>query len=72
MKKQKNLGKNSFTLIETLLSLVIISIILGGFYTLINQNNDFKTYNTLQKAQNDFISNDDINNTSYNGIKFFK
>jgi hypothetical protein len=64
------LEKNSFVLVETILSLIIVSTILGGFYTLLNTTNDFKTYNVLQKAQNDFTNNK-LKISSYDGIKFY-
>ncbi|MCK5293843.1 MAG: prepilin-type N-terminal cleavage/methylation domain-containing protein [Arcobacteraceae bacterium] len=55
------MGKNSFTLIETLLSLIIISIIISGFSSFINQDNNFSTYQNLQKSQNEFIQTNTIN-----------
>jgi len=60
MKKQKSLAKNSFTLIETLLSLIIVSIIISGFAKLINPNTNYKKYQELQKAQNEFTKTNKI------------
>jgi Tfp pilus assembly protein PilV len=54
MQKLVNYQKNSFTLIETLLSLIIVSIIIGGFSKFINQKTNYTTYQNLQKAQNEF------------------
>ena len=60
MKKQYNLGKISFTLIETLISLIIISILISGFSKFINNNSNYNIYQDLQKAQNEFIKNGTI------------
>jgi len=63
MKKQKSLEKNSFTLIETLISLIIVSILLSGFSKLISNNSNYLVYRNLQKAQNEFILNGTVTST---------
>jgi len=63
MQKQKNLGKNSFTIIETLLSLIIASVIISGFSQLINDDSNYTLYQDLQKAQNEFIKTNKVSNT---------
>ena len=63
MKKQKSLGINSFTLIETLISLIIVSILLSGFSKLISNDSNYLVYQNLQKAQNEFILNGTITST---------
>jgi len=67
MKKQLNWAKNSFTIIETLISLIIVSILISGFTKLIRTNSQYNTYIELQKAQNDFILHGYITN-SYKGF----
>jgi len=51
------LEKNSFTLIETLLSLIIISVIISGFTKFINNPSKLSTYNELQNAHNNYQKN---------------
>jgi len=46
--KQLNLEKNSFTLFETLLSVVILSIVVASFYKLSTSYNDQNIYNQYQ------------------------
>jgi len=61
MIKQKNFQKNSFLLIETILALIIVSIILSAFFKLLINNND-NTYEDLIKNQNEVILNQTISN----------
>jgi len=63
MKKQKSLGINSFTLIETLISLIIVSILLSGFSKLISNDSNYLVYQNLQKAQNEFTLTNTITST---------
>jgi len=62
MIKQKNFQKNSFLLIETILALIILSIILSAFFKLLINNND-NTYEDLIKNQNEVILNQTISNS---------
>ncbi|HIP11519.1 MAG TPA: hypothetical protein EYG73_02255 [Arcobacter sp.] len=57
------MGKNSFTIIETLLSLIIASVIISGFSQLINDDSNYTLYQDLQKAQNEFIKTNKVSNT---------
>ena len=52
-----NLAKNSFTLLETLLSLIIISVLIGGFTKFINNKSNIKRYKDLQNAHNELTTN---------------
>jgi Tfp pilus assembly protein PilV len=49
------LETNSFTLIEILLSLIIVAVIISGFSHFINKDLNFSLYQDFQKAQNEFI-----------------
>ncbi|MDD2699498.1 MAG: prepilin-type N-terminal cleavage/methylation domain-containing protein [Arcobacteraceae bacterium] len=62
--------KNSFTLIETLLSLIIISVIISGFTKFINNPTNLSTYNNLQTAHNDFLKTGNI--SDYEQFQFNK
>jgi len=55
MQKLVSYQKNSFTLIETLFSLIIVAVIIGGFTKIINQPIRYQRYQDLQKAQNEYI-----------------
>jgi Tfp pilus assembly protein PilV len=57
MTKLVSLEKNSFTLIETLLSLIIISVIISGFTKFINNPSKLSTYNELQNTHNNYQKN---------------
>lgn len=48
--------KNSFTFFETILSILILSIIVSSFSQLLLTNNSYDKYNELQCAQNNFNS----------------
>ena len=61
-------NKNSFTLFEILISLVIFAIVLSGVQKLFVDNNSISTYYDLQKLENDFISTKTIGETP--NIKF--
>jgi Tfp pilus assembly protein PilV len=60
MTKLASLEKNSFTLIETLLSLIILSVIIGGFTKFINNPTKLSTYNELQNAHNSYLKSGTI------------
>jgi len=57
IKKQLNLVKNSFTLIEVLSSLIIISVIILGFSNIIISNNKKDNYEKLNIAYDNFLDN---------------
>jgi len=57
------LVKNSFTLIETIISLVLVSIIISSFSKLLINFNSNTTYINLQKAQNEFTQYKKINSS---------
>ena len=60
--------KNSFTLFEILISLVILAIVLSGIQKLFVNNNSISVYYELQKLENDFVSDEIIGETD--NIKF--
>jgi len=51
------LVKNSFTLIEVLSSLIIISIIISGFSNIVIANNKQDNYKKLNISYNNFLDN---------------
>jgi Tfp pilus assembly protein PilV len=51
----------SFSLFETLIALVVLSIIISGFIKIFNQSSSYKTYNNLQIEENNFYKNEKIN-----------
>ncbi|MBT3281149.1 MAG: hypothetical protein HOF69_06875 [Campylobacteraceae bacterium] len=53
--------KKSFTLIETIFALTIISIMIGGFFNLYKIQVSYSVYNELQVAENEFLSNTNLN-----------
>ncbi len=60
--------KNSFTLFEILISLVILAIVLSGIQKLFVDNNSLSVYYELQKLENDFLSDKIVGETD--NIKF--
>lgn len=61
MKKRYSYLNNSFTLIETILALIIISTILSSYLKLLSQE-DLDIYDMLQKDQNKIIMDKNIIN----------
>ncbi len=49
--------RGSFTLLETLSSIIILSIAISGFVNISDQSSDFKNHNQLIKLQNEIVSN---------------
>jgi len=62
--------KKSFSLLETLVSLIILSIIISGFSHLFTVNMSYQTYKDLQEIENKFYF--DGNVTDIKNIKFAK
>jgi prepilin-type N-terminal cleavage/methylation domain-containing protein len=62
--------KRSFTLFETLITLIILSIIISGFSQLFTTNISYQTYKDLQIIENEFYLNKTVTNTK--NIKFIK
>lgn len=56
-----SLHKNSFTLLETILSITLLLIVIGGFANSSFYDNSDKTYMTLEKVENTFTSKDYTN-----------
>ena len=50
-----SLGKNSFTLLETIVALIIVSVLFGGFFDFLTTSNT-PLYQDLQSAHNQFES----------------
>lgn len=69
MKKHLNLGKNSFSLFETILAITIISIVIGSF--LRSSNHNLVSHINLQTIKNKLIQNNssDISNTKF-GLEY--
>lgn len=55
------MNKNSFTLFEVLISLVILSVVISGISKLFVSDNANQSYYELQTIENDYIE--------YNSIK---
>lgn len=67
MIKQLNLVKSSFTLLETLISITLLSFVISGFsYATFQNKDDSKTYMVLNNLDNKFSTNDykDLNKSS--------
>lgn len=60
--------KNSFTLFEVVISLVIISIALISIIKLFNNNSNINIYYKLQSIENNYIQNNTID--QYEDIRF--
>lgn len=71
MTKQLILGKNSFTLFETLISIVLLSIVIVGFSQNSYYENFDKEYQFLNKIENNFNtkSYDEKYTSSYENIQ---
>ena len=52
------------SLFETLLSLIILAVLIGGFSTIFNKNSSYTLYNQLQIDENLFYSNQKVNNSA--------
>lgn len=58
-KKHNHLEKNSFTLLETLLSLTLITFVIGGFLHSFNQDStNHENFMLLNNLENRFDTND--------------
>lgn len=69
MKKQLKLGKRSFTLLETLVSTIILSVIIVGFSQYSYFDNFDEEFILLNKIENSFTTkeyNQDFTKTSKN------
>ena len=62
------MNKNSFTLFEVLISLVILSIVISGISKLFVKNDINQRYYELQIIENNYIENNLIKNNE--NIKF--
>ena len=62
------MNKNSFTLFEVLISLVILSVIISGISRLFVSDNRTNRYYELQKIENNYIEKNSIINSE--DIKF--
>ncbi len=65
MRKPANLAKSSFTLVETLLALVILSVIISGYNQFITNPLKQQTYQELQNSHNNFLRTTTIINSEY-------
>jgi len=62
------MNKNSFTLFEVVISLVIISVVLISIIKLFNNNSNINIYYKLQSIENNYIQNNTID--QYEDIRF--
>ncbi|VAY86867.1 hypothetical protein MNB_ARC-1_1090 [hydrothermal vent metagenome] len=62
--------KKSFSLFETLISLIILSMIMGGFTAILTTNMSYQTYKDLQLVENKFYLDGTI--IQNENIQFFK
>lgn len=62
------MNKNSFTLFEVLISLVILSVVISGISKLFVSDDTNQNYYELQTIENDYIEQNKINSTQ--NIKF--
>ena len=65
--KSQNISK-AFTLLEVLISLVILGVVLASVSKLFVKNNDTEIYYELQKIENNYIETKTIQNSQ--NIKF--
>jgi len=63
------LVKSSFTIIEVMFGLIILSVIISGYSNILLNNTISENYNNLQIAYNNFLDNKQI---STNNIKFIE
>ncbi|RXK02776.1 hypothetical protein [Halarcobacter bivalviorum] len=54
MKKLAKSGKNSFTLLETIISILLLSIIISGFSNISSYDNFDEEFMLLNKIENSF------------------
>ena len=64
------LKTKAFTLFETLISLVILSITISGLVNLFSTSNSYQTYKDLQEQENNFYLKGTV--TSNDKIKFIQ
>jgi len=62
------LNKNSFTLFEVIISLIILSIVISSVVKLYTKNNSVKIYYNLEKMENEYITTKKVTNSD--NIKF--
>lgn len=61
--------KKSFSLFETIISLIILSIVISGFSKLFTSKISYQTYKDLQDIENQFYLNGKVSD-DYDEIKF--
>ena len=66
-----NLQKTSFTILEVLMSLILISIIVSSFSKLVLNNYSNTVYNSLNKTRNSFVQDLSIT-TDFEHYKFIE
>jgi Tfp pilus assembly protein PilV len=61
----------SFSLFETLISLIILSIVISGFSKVLTSNISYQTYKDLQKSENNFyLTGEALNNEKIKFIQY--
>lgn len=66
MKKLVSLGKNSFTLFETIVSITLLAIVVSGFIHSNTSNNNDILFQKLNEIENSFDTNDYSNHIKLN------
>jgi len=66
LKGHWNLVKNSFTLLETTIALVVVSYIISNIYLSTHNEYSLKTYKTLQSIENNYNKNNAIEHLNGN------
>lgn len=74
MEKQYSSQKRSFIFIETLFSLLVLSLIVSSFYTLSYNKSSNQTFQQLQSVHNNFLQKQYSSNfsTSHKEIKVIR
>ena len=65
------MNKNSFTLFEVLISLVILSVIISGISKLFVSDDTNQRYYKLQSIENNYIEHNSINNSENIKLRTF-
>jgi len=65
------INKNSFTLFEVLISLIILSVVIANISKIYTNKNTTKVYYELQNMENEFISTNHVTNTNNIKIKTY-
>jgi type II secretory pathway pseudopilin PulG len=65
----KNNNKNCFSLLESIVAFIIISVLISSLFKIFGLDSDYKTYYDLNKEHNNLAKNTSIKN-EYKKFKF--